>query len=98
MMINLSVVYQVARSPRSSQGTRLCSGRTLRTLMLVCAMMFSLVGCGLLLGDPPIYPDQGLGGEEMIDDRPAPAEDDMSVSGFSDDDEQRPLDQMSDEE
>ena len=98
MMINPSVARRAVRSQSSSRSTRLCSGRALCSLVLLGVMALSLVGCGLLLGDPPTYPDQGAGGEDMVSERQDPAQDDMSVSGGPGSDEQSSLDQMSDGE
>jgi hypothetical protein len=33
-------------------------------LILLSIIMSSMMGCGWLLKDPPLYPDQGVGGAE----------------------------------
>ena len=98
MMINPSAVYHAFRTQRSSRRIRFCSGHALCALILLSVMAFSCVGCGLLLGDPPTYPDQGTEGENRVNDQQEFDQDDMSISGGSGDDEQPSLDQMDDGE
>jgi len=40
----------------------------LGVVILMSAGVLVFTGCGWLLEDPPPYPDQGVGGEEMVND------------------------------
>ena len=63
-MINSTSVYRAAYSQDHVRHSDTPKRQSLIMLILLSITMISMMGCGWLLKDPPLYPDQGVGGAE----------------------------------
>ena len=94
-MINLTSVHWTVHWRDHSRTLRVCAHSWL-TALIIGIITCMLSGCGWLLEDPPLYPDQGVEGGEVMNGRSGV--DEMNMDASSDDPTQSPLDPMSEEE
>ena len=63
-MINSTSVYRAVHSQGHVRHSDTFKRHPLVMLILLSIIMISMMGCGWLLENPPLYPDQGVGGAE----------------------------------
>ena len=64
-MINLSTKCRALYALTRFRYALRSQGKVLGMMILMGTASLLCTGCGWILEDPPAYPDQGVGGEEM---------------------------------
>ena len=95
VMINLTSVYWTVHLQGHSRKRYVC-GQSVFTALIVGVITCMLSGCGWLLEGPPPYPDQGVGGSEMMNGRTGA--DEVNMDASPNDREQSSLDPVTEEE